>query len=477
VKKIVFILIFISLTGTLLKAQTVDDALRYAKPNGIITARTAGLGVSYHGVLDDMGTLFYNPAGLALISMTELSLGFGYENNKSQTDYLNIVNDFAVNKGYISNIGLVTPVYGASKNAALGIGYFYESSFNGTQEFDVYNQNSSIIANETYNGPQREYDNWAYELYLADFQGDKLVTNYNGDMQQNNYVEQTGGIHNLTGGFGIELSDYLALGLSINTKWGSFHYFRDYRETDKNNIHQETIDGRELKELRLVESYDSDIFGISGMLGLQAKIDKFMRASIGIQLPTYYGFNEEFGKTYYADFVDGTKSWWRPYPDETNPTTYSLTTPFIYSAGLSGNIVGLTITAGIEYCDVTQLTFRDAATELTDVNREIQRVLTPQTKYGFGLEYQIPGIPLTIRGNYENASTPYKDNSLKSNYTNLALGAGVILGGNIRLDAVVRWSDYSTKGINYGYSDEPYYSEYTINTTPLNVSLGLTYRY
>lgn len=470
-------MMFISFSVSLLEAQSVEDALRYAQPNGTITARTAGMGVSYYGILDDMGALFYNPAGLALIAQTELSIGFGYENSKTQTNYLNILTDYPINKGYLSNIGLVTPVKGASKNAALGIGYFYESSFNGSQEFDVYNPNSSIIAEETYNGPQRANDNWAYELYLADFQNDKLVTDYNGEMQQNNYVEETGGIHNITGGFGLELSDYLSMGISVIGKWGSYHYYRDYSETDKNNMHQNAIDGRELKTLELEQSYNSNIAGISGMFGLQGRIGKFMRASVGVQLPTYYGFNEEFSEIYYADFTDQSYSSWSRFSEDTNATTYSITTPFIYSAGVSANIIGLTITAGIEYCDVTQLLFKDAARELSDVNREIQRTLTPQTKFGFGLEYKIPVIPVTIRGSYENTTTPYADNTPNSNYTNIAFGAGVYLGGNIRLDGVIRWSDYSTKRANYGSSELPYYSEYVIKTTPLNVSLGLTYRY
>ncbi|MEI6089193.1 MAG: hypothetical protein WCR42_01960 [bacterium] len=476
-KKVIFILMFISLSVSFLSAQTVDDALRYARPNGMVTARTAGLGVSYHGILDDMGALFYNPAGLALIPKTELSVGFGYESSKTQTNYLNVLTDYPVNKGYLSNIGLITPVYGASKNAALGIGYFYESSFNGTQSFDVYNPSSSIIADESYNGPQKIKQNWAYELYLADFQGDKLATDYKGEVQQNNFVEETGGIHNITGGFGLELSDYLSMGMSVIGKWGSYHYYRDYRETDKNNMHQIPILGKELKSLQLEQFQDSYIAGISGMIGLQGRIGKYMRAAVGVQLPTYYGFNEEYSTTYYADYTDNTNAWWSPDSLETMATTYSITTPFIYSAGFSANVVGLTITAGVEYCDVTQLVYKNGVSELTSVNRDIKTDLTPETKYGLGLEYQIPGIPLTVRGSYENTTNPYVDNSPNSNYTNIAFGAGVYLGENIRLDAVIRWSDYSTKRVNYGTFDTQYYSDYSIKNTPLNVTVGLTYRY
>ncbi len=476
-KRIAIILMFISFSVTLLEAQSVEDALRYARPNGMITARTAGLGVSYHGVLDDMGALFYNPAGLALVPKTELNIGFGYENSKTKTDYLGIVTDYPINKGYISNLGLVAPVIGTNRNAALAIGYFYESSFNGTQEFDVYNTGSSIIADETYNGPQRINDNWAYELYLADFNGDKLGTDYNGEMQQNNFVEERGGVHNLSGGFGFELSDYLSLGLSVVYKWGNFNYYRDYTETDKNNKHQLLIDGRELKTLTLKQSYDSYFKGISGIFGLQGKIGKNMRAAVGVQLPTYYGFNEDYSKTYYADYTDNSHAWWSPYKSDSVASNYSITTPFIYSAGISGNIVGLTMTAGVEYCDVTQLSFQDAAPELTDVNREIQRTLTPQTKFGVGLEYKVPVIPLTVRCSYENTTTPYANSSLNSNYTNISFGAGVYLGENIRLDGVVRLSNYLTKRDVYGVSNQPYYSDYVVTNSPLNVSLGLTYRY
>ena len=50
-----------------LRAQNVEDAIRLSQFNGIYSARTAGLGIAFHGISDDGTAMYYNPAGLSRI--------------------------------------------------------------------------------------------------------------------------------------------------------------------------------------------------------------------------------------------------------------------------------------------------------------------------------------------------------------------------------------------------------------------------
>ena len=111
-------------------SQYVEDALRYGLPNGLITPRVAGLNVAYHGVADDMGALFYNPAGMILVKSNELSMGLNFQVNSVESMYKNNLDEFSSNNEGITNVGLISSFdRQGGKKSAIGIAYYKESDF------------------------------------------------------------------------------------------------------------------------------------------------------------------------------------------------------------------------------------------------------------------------------------------------------------------------------------------------------------
>ncbi len=485
-KKII-IIFTIFMTGiVLVNAQTIEDAYRYSKSNSVVTARSGGLGIAYQGISDDYAALFYNPAGLSLITKSELNFGFGIMNQNSSTDYNANQTDFSVSDGYISNAGVVSPTSNRTRKAALAIGYFYEGNYRGSHEFSAYNTGSSMIGYETKYGntPVSKKGNWAYELYLANPTPDstQYTTDYNSDMMQEGFVDMDGGMHNISAGLGFDLNENFALGFSVIGKIGSFDYFREYNEYDLKDVHKTAIEGYELDRLTIKEFYGNSIAGITGRLGMQARVLENFRLGLALQLPTYYDFEEDFGKTYNALYTDGRRVTYSPYSTydyDTLYTSYSLITPFVYSLGASYNIVGLTLTAAVEYSNASQIKFDDATQELSDVNRMIAKELTSQIKYGLGVEYQIPTTPVQIRTSFENSSSPYQNDleGVNSSYMTIAGGASLFLGKSVRMDAVVNWSNLDEIRTLYGQAGESQYSYYKLSSNPLNVALGIAYRF
>ena len=105
-KKLILILIGIILISPVAKSQFIEDALRFSQPNSIITARAGGLGTAFHGVSDDFSALYYNPAGLSLMQKRELTFGFGFLRNTTETDYHDVVMDLSANDAYLSHFGM-----------------------------------------------------------------------------------------------------------------------------------------------------------------------------------------------------------------------------------------------------------------------------------------------------------------------------------------------------------------------------------
>lgn len=465
---------------------------KYAKSNAVISARSGALGISFIGINDDNSALYFNPAGLVLNNKCEINVGLGFLNHTSSSDYLFYKNDFEMNKSYLSNITFSSSEVIGKTTLGLAIGYYNESLFEKASTFDRFNVASSIIANETYNGTKNIDENWAYQLYLADKASDNsLMTNYTKNMQQESYIKEDGGIHNITAGLGFDLNRNFAIGFGFTYKWGDYQYFSEYKEYDSRDLHDTQIEGKEFQSLLWKIEMEDDFSAVTGKIGIQAKLNKFMRFGVSVALPSLYHFKSRYNEYYEATLFDHTKSSEVnvDYTVDNSRAKYDLVTPFVYSAGGSVNLFGAVITAGIEYSDVTQATYSNPD-EMSDddyedydfinkdiINKNILKYLVPVTTWGFGIEYHIPVIPIIVRAGYEQSSSPYKNNSGDYQIKNAGFGASYVFGDNLRLDALVRISDYSEKITNYGTEGKPYYSYYSVKNSPLNVSLGMAYRY
>jgi len=475
-KKQFISIVILILLPILLKAQFIEDALRYSKSNGTISPRVAALGVSYIGLVDDYGALFYNPAGLTLIQKSELNIGLGFKRNTSETDFLSTNNIFNSNSEYITNVGVVSGFVRDNKKISVGIGYFRESDFYNTLEFSALNPNSSIIASETKFGPSVDAENWAYELFLSNKNASTgYNTPYTDSLVQSSFVNESGGLHNVSGGIAFDINDNVTLGASLTGKWGTYGYKREYKESDTYGVYTNTfVDGYSLSEVLLKEKKKKKVSGISGSIGILAKYENFLRVSANIKFPTWYRVEESFTKRLDANYRNQNSRFFE-YNGE---NSYNLTTPFIYSAGISFHYLGVTFSTGVEYSDASQLKFSDASTQVLDLNNQIVRELIGQTTWGFGLEYEPGFVPFVGRISYSQTSSPYSFDIPNAYKSVLGLGLGVYLGENVRVDAVFQWNEFAELRTNY--ADANYMSEYTryiLNNKPLNISLGITYRY
>lgn len=475
-KKQLISIVVLILLPILLKAQFIEDALRYAKSNGTISPRASSLGVSYIGLVDDYGALFYNPAGLTLIQKSELNVGLGFKRNTSETDFLSTNNIFKSNSEYITNVGVVSGFVRNNKKISVGIGYFRESDFYNTSEFSALNPNSSIIASETRLGPQTDVDNWAYQLFLANRNiNSGYSTPYTDSLVQTAFVNESGGLHNISGGISFDVNENVALGASLTGKWGTYGYKRDYAESDVLGVYNNTtVDGYSFSQLKLKEDLSQKVSGISGSIGILAKYENFLRFSANIKFPTWYRVEETFSKRLDA-FYKNQESRYFSYDGK---NSYNLTTPFIYSAGFSFHYLGVTFSTGVEYSDVSQLTFSDASSQVLDLNNQIVRELIGQTTWGFGLEYEPGFVPFVGRISYSQSSSPYSFDIPNAYKSVLGVGIGAYIGENVRIDGVFQWNEFSE--IRTSYTDANYVSDYTryiLSNKPLNISFGITYRY
>ncbi|MDQ1267206.1 MAG: hypothetical protein QG635_2360, partial [Bacteroidota bacterium] len=308
-KKIAVIL-WAALITLPLQAQFVEDALRYALPNGYFTPRSGGFNVAFYGISDDIAALNYNPAGMSIGGKSELSFGLGFLRSSSETNFMYNKTSFNSNDSYISHAGMMIPFPTKLGNAAVGIGYFLESNFDNNYKYQGFNGvPTSMIQYFASQKPTsgNAEDNIAYHQWLSDAQGNTKII---GNLTDNAFVEESGGLHNVSAGLAFDLTKNVSAGFSLTGKWGTYGYKRDYTEQDVSDLYNEsttmTIDGDayplDLNKFKIEERLSQKISGITGAVGVMGRLGDMLRFGCSIKFPTFYEVNETFNINAYTTF-------------------------------------------------------------------------------------------------------------------------------------------------------------------------------
>lgn len=482
-KRIIMAIALAIVLPSIASAQFIEDALRLAQPNGYISPRSGGLNVAFNGIADDYSALFFNPAGLSLVARSEISIGLGFQRNSTKTDFLDNLNTFKSNDAYINHAGVIAPFATKYGNASIAIGYALESNFANNLEYSAFNGNSTII--NDYASRKGSLDkNLASYLWLAD---DNFNTPIRDSLRQNAFIKESGGLHTIIGGAGFDLSPNVSFGFSLSGKWGTYRYNREYQEIDvfdkynsRDKLGDYYFEGEhynnvDLQSMTMRENLEQSINGITGSLGVMARLDDFMRFGASIKFPNFYDITEDFSQNASVVFDNGQTI--EPPFETRGKTSYKVQTPFVYSAGVSVHTQGITFSAGVEYSDVTQLEFSDAPDAVMLLNNRIVRELVGQTTWGFGAEYEVPLLPMVVRGSFSSTTSPYVKDVPGATLNVFSFGGGFYVAPNIRLDGLFRWTDISQLRTNYGNGSIASGEGYIYTAQPLNIGFQLTYRY
>lgn len=465
-KKILLVMIALVAVSGGLYAQFVEDALRYLAPNGTFGARTGALGTSYYGICDDNSSLLFNPAGLALIAKSEFNFGFGFDKSNAQSTIKSIETPLKSSDAYVTNMAMSSPFKSSAGNGSIAIAYNLETNFNRDYSIDFFNPGESFIQNNAKNGSPNS-DNIAYYLWLCD---STMKTPIKDSLQQSSIIKETGGIHSLAGGTGLDISDVFSVGFSLICKFGDYNYNREFSEIDTKNIYkvndEQNYTDLDFYKLDLNETISQSFFGVSAIVGLQAKISDFARAGFSIKLPTSYSIEEKYTQSAKVTYDDGSSR--TPF-ETTGSNSYKITTPFAITAGFSAHVVGVTLSAGFEYIDASQLEFSEGPSELNAINTQILKTLTGRSSIGIGAEYMIPNSYVIVRGSYNLSTSPYINST--QDIATYNLGVGLLLAPNLRLDALVRLTETNDSIYYYG-SDNA-----NLKVSPMMMQIGMTYRY
>ena len=288
---------------TVVRAQNFNDALRYSFFQPVGTARFTAVGGAMSSLGSDFSVLSTNPAGIAWMRRSELSLTPALSIDAMRAELQTSQQQRSYREGSTKFIfpsgGLVIATPGnynrRALNFAMGVNrladfneqIFYRGNSRGSLLNRFVEQANSDIgldpfeAGLAYNADALLEDNQGF--YYSDFEGAP-----NAIITREEEVTRTGGITELSFGLAANYRDRVLLGASLGVPIVDFRQEKNYTETDAN------AEVPFFDNLNYTEVLATTGGGINLKLGMVVRPTQAIRLGLAIHTPTAYQFSDTF---------------------------------------------------------------------------------------------------------------------------------------------------------------------------------------
>ncbi|HXH20369.1 MAG TPA: hypothetical protein VNJ07_14935 [Chitinophagales bacterium] len=462
--------------ATLGWTQSADEALRYSELRFGGTARGMGVAGAFGAIGADYSSILTNPGGLALFRNSEamVTINFDhikneatYEGTRSHDDHLNF---------NLPNLGVVFATKRKKENRwkflNFALGYNRFANFHSDNYYRRLGTGNSILKGYAYEltgipAEQIEYGGnysmesvLAYDAYLvnpllSDNTKYSTVAD-NADVNQQISIERRGAIDEFSFALAANYNDKVYFGGYVGIP------FLFYRERINHYEQNTASDSDAFNYFELAQRLNTFGIGVNFKMGLIARPLDWLRVGVAFHTPTYYGMNDDFSSSVYADF--DTVSYYRESPF--GEFHYNLVTPLRFTGSI-GFIARKFAFVSFDYerVDYSNANYKmgGAYTDFEyGLNDDITSQYAAANIYRAGVELALDKFRL--RGGFAHYDTPYESASIVGDYNSsvnyYTFGTGIRLK-KIYLDfAYVR---SRSKAINHTVNDVFAYDALTGN--------------
>lgn len=431
-------------------AQKPEDALRYSfltQPGG--TARNQAIGGAGASLGGEFTSLFINPAGLGFYKTGDFAFTPSFSMKNLKSNYLNSPESTTNNNFNIGTSGFVwgSPTQNGKsiKSIGIGLGINRVADFNNHIYYKGLNKTSSysekyldeLIDNNVTN-PNDAAQNFpygsslAFNTYLIDtvqaadgsLAGYRTQANPATGLLQENTINESGGITDISLGAGVNVNDKWYFGGSLSFPFLKYKRNASYKESDNSGNPSNNFNYFESNE-----SLQTKGIGVNGKFGLIFKPVEDVRLGLAVYTPTFYGLTDDYTTEVITDLEGyggaGVKHQSSTDLTDGQPleTKYNLTTP--WKAILSGSYLfheaanvqnqrGF-ITADVEYVNYKDASFHatdnsaDSKSYYSSLNKVIDDLYKNAINVRLGGELKFNTLMVRIGGAYYG--NPYQNQS------------------------------------------------------------------
>jgi hypothetical protein len=468
---IVFIVFTQIIFTSLISAQdyfkpNIGDALRLSISGQIYDARALSMGNSNSVFNDTYTATLLNPATLGLARKFTVNTSFGANLYNNEAKFMG---DSILSKRtetVLNQLGIIIPLTSdsASNNFAISLGYNRSKDFNRVLKFDGFNEeNNSLIQDLTAINnyiprdlllSYKEFDPVSHE-YL----GDRTI--FQGNLNQEGYVLEEGGINHWSFGIAGELASNIFFGASFNYNVGNYIRDGEFTESDSKDMYADSIRtiGNDPLTAGFKSFYINDIKdwvfnGYDLRIGVLYRFFNFIAIGGAVKTPSiisvtsnqYFRGKTEFATSYFAQI------------DTVIENKFTIESPYEFSVAADVNLWIITGTAEVTYIDYTQMKFSGdlEVPEQSALNKKIIDTYTQTFNAKIGAEFRLPFTGLSARAGAMYIPYPVADAPTEFDRKFLTAGLGIRSGeGAMEFNVayVYGWWDHVAE--DYGSSIQP----------------------
>jgi hypothetical protein len=465
-------------------AQNEIDALRYSQVMFGSTARSLSMGGAFGALGADFSTLSTNPAGIGIYRKSEFTVSMGFNNRKTESEFINTTESDSKFNVDLPNLGLVFAFPRKnSKNDwrqfGFALGYNRTANFNSESYYNAKNNDNSILDSFVdeiaLTGGASEDDlfqyypfdiDLAYQTYLinplASDSNQYSTVIPNAGAYQSGKKTTSGGMGEFSIGFGGSYKDKVYFGVTIGFPTLRYEEDLTLEEVDVDNeiISGDSISGYfDFKSMRYDQHLKTTGNGFNGKFGIIVKPVDWLRVGAAIHTPTYFYMSDNYSSSMYSSFGGGFS--YSAYSPE-GVFSYNLSTPFRAIGSLAFIIAKQGLISfdyeitdyGAAKLDANGIDDSGTPISFNTENRTINTIYT-----GFAANYR-GGIEWTYEKLSFRAGAAYYSSPFKTEYTTSNTNQHVIsYTGGIGYREKRFFAD-----IGYGYAKRnEYVGQYTLS--------------
>lgn len=456
-KKIPFIVLLLTLQANLYSqnyfSQTPPDAYYFSKFGNLTDARGMSMGNAMSVLSDNYSAVVLNPATLGLSRRITSNVSFGLNLYRNEVTFIDSVNTSHKTETVLNQAGFVFPLSGdsASNNLVFAVGYNQSKNLNRTFGFSGYNtmDNTLIRSLTANNSPVTKRLKLSYPRYLPEtneYLGEGTILNNN--LQENASVFDEGTVNHWSLGIAYEFAHNIFVGLSVNYIIGSNLSNRELSEINT-GFYSDTLETypgdartKGFQKFYLKDIVDQTFNGVDFRFGVLYKFFNFISVGGSIKSPSIISIDETHYFKGGSEFTTG----FNPLVDSLVTSSYTVTTPYEFTAAAAVNLFILTGAAEVSYVDYSQMRFSSGLSvpKSSELTKEILDKYTRVLNLKAGAEFRLPFTGLSARAGFMYFPSPLKDDETRYDRKYLTAGAGIKSGeGNMEFNVayIVGWWD------------------------------------
>lgn len=417
-----------------LKAQSIDDVVRYSQTNSGGTALSMSMGGATGAVGGDFSNAVSNPAGLGLFRSSEFAGSASIFNSSGNSDFYGSSEDDRKFNFNIQNLHLVLHTPNRDKlkkkgwmGTTFAMGYNKTSNLGERWTFRGFNPNSSLIdaiatsANGIEPSQLTSADQvLAFETYLIDAFADtagnisygSLEGPLGGNVTQRGTFDSRGRVGETSFSFAANHSNRLYIGGGLSIRRIIFE--REFSYTERDDA--DSIDTFNSFNYETTQSDRATAIAFRG--GLIYRVNDYLRLGASALVPLDYSVNTDYTYSMNSDLSSG-----QYFNESVGSFDYKLRLPTRFT-GSAAFIIGKQGIISVDYETVNYSKNRliDDSGLFDNTNDDIRGRLNTTGNLRIGGEARFED--LYLRAGYQRLGDPYSSATNNQTIQMFSLGGG-----------------------------------------------------